>query len=402
MLLDTFEIDEQEINAEEIMRRIRENIRMRKEASVCQWENVKGLGQPEHIFISLKDLQYDLERINSSWNIQNNSYLISSHKRVTGKVLVKGRELVHGEVRRYVDPMILKQIEFNKNVAKTLNHAIKRIIELENSIDLLRTEIDEKIEKRMSLAGALERKDDINIGSLTMPPIQNTGVNYFAFERRFRGSREDIKQRQSVFLQYFSPSDNILDIGCGRGEFLESLKEHGVHAHGIDIDADMVNYCLSRGLDVEKIDAITYLERVEDNTLSGIFIDQVIEHLEPPYLVKLLRLCYKKLMYDGSIIAETVNPLSLYSFANFYIDMSHKKPVHPATLEFLLEYIGFRDVEIKFFSFIPDEDRLRKIDIEEMITNDREKQAKEIYNHNIDMLNNILYGPQDYAAIGKK
>lgn len=400
--MDTFEIDEQEINVEEIMRRIRENIRVRKEASVCQGKNVEGIGQPEHISTSLKDLQYDLERINSSWNVQSNSYLISSHKRVTGKVLVKGRELVHGEVRRYVDPMILKQMEFNKNVAETLNHAIRRIIELENSINLLRTEIDEKIEMRMLLADALERKtDDINIGSLTMSSIQNMGVNYFAFEGRFRGSREDIKQRQSVFLQYFSPSDNILDIGCGRGEFLELLKEHGVHAHGIDIDAGMVSYCLSRGLDVEKIDAITYLERVEDNTLSGIFIDQVIEHLEPPYLVKLLRLCYKKLMYGGNIIAETVNPLSLYSFANFYIDMGHKKPVHPATLEFLLEYIGFRDVEIKFFSFIPDENRLRKIDLEES-TNDREKKVKETHNHNIDMLNNILYGPQDYAAIGKK
>lgn len=400
--MDTSEIDEQEINVEEIMRRIRENIRMRKEESICQGKKVNGLGQPEHKSTSLKDLQYDLERVNSSSNIQNNNYLISSHKRVTGKVLVKCRELVHGEVRRYVDPMVFKQIEFNKNVAKTLNHAIRRIIELENSIDLLRTEIDEKIEGKMWLADAMEQKtDDMNVGSLTISSIQNTGVNYFAFEGRFRGSREDIKQRQSVFLQYFNPGDDILDIGCGRGEFLELLKENCVHAHGIDIDEGMVSYCLSRGLDVEKIDAITYLEKVEDNTLSGIFIDQVIEHLEPPYLVKLLRLCYKKLMYGGNIVAETVNPLSLYSFANFYIDMGHKKPVHPATLEFLFEYIGFRDVEIKFFSFIPDEKRLRKIDLEET-TNDREKQDKEIYNHNIDMLNNILYGPQDYAAIGKK
>ncbi len=71
-------------------------------------------------------------------------------------------------------------------------------------------------------------------------------TNYFLFEERFRGSREEIKQRQLAFLPYFENCSNVLDIGCGRGEFLEILHDHNIGGFGIDIDPDMVAYCTSR------------------------------------------------------------------------------------------------------------------------------------------------------------
>ena len=170
---------------------------------------------------------------------------------------------------------------------------------------------------------------------------------------------------------------------------------------GVDIDTDMVAFCRSRKLNVDQSDAIAYLEKVEDKSLDGIFIDQVAEHLEPENLFRLLALCYQKLKYGYYIVVETVNPLSFVSFVNFYIDLTHKKPLHPQTLEFLISTVGFRENEKKFFSPVSDESRLKKIpapsgsDVSERVNVD-------IYNNNIDMLNSVLFGALDYAVIGKK
>jgi O-antigen chain-terminating methyltransferase len=126
-----------------------------------------------------------------------------------------------------------------------------------------------------------------------------------------------------------------------------------------------------------------------------------VEHLEPEYLTKLLGLCYTKLNYGYFIILETVNPLSLFSFINFYIDMTHIKPLHPDTLKFLLTAVGFRDIEAQFFAPIADEVRLKRLESKNEAT-DEAKRNTEIYNQNTDILNNILFGPQDYAIMGKK
>jgi len=162
----------------------------------------------------------------------------------------------------------------------------------------------------------------------------------------------------------------------------------------------MVNFCISKGFDVEKKDAISYLEKMEDGSLDGIIMDQVIEHLDSNYLIKLLKLCYQKLNFGYYIVIETVNPLSLVSLSNFYIDMSHKRLIHPETLKFLANYANFREVETIFFSPIPDEMRLKKTNIEGIEGEFR--RLKEAYDQNIDKLNTILYGPQDYAIVAKK
>jgi O-antigen chain-terminating methyltransferase len=98
---------------------------------------------------------------------------------------------------------------------------------------------------------------------------------------------------------------------------------------------------------------------------------------------------------------ETVNPLSFVSFANFYVDMTHKRPIHPETLVYLMSVAGFREIEQKFLSPVSDEMRLKKLP---GISNLDEPARRnvEVYNHNIDVLNTVLFGAQDYAVIGKK
>jgi 2-polyprenyl-3-methyl-5-hydroxy-6-metoxy-1,4-benzoquinol methylase len=466
--MDTFdinnEINEEEINVEEIMAKIRENIRKRKGTGVFPEKNTGNLQQgplPEAP-LSESNFQRDLEYINSNWDIQNNNYFISSHRPVVGKFLVRGRDLVHGEIRRYVDPIVWKQTEFNGSTVRLLNDTAgkfsyynSRIEQLrsemgyrienlrpefenkveqlrpefenkveqlrpvfENKIEQLKSEIDssirtevksiissmdQDIENKAWLASILDGKleegyKDQKIGTSYSTDLD---INYFGFEEQFRGSREDIKQRQSNFMNYFTGCSNVLDIGCGRGEFLELSKEHSIGAKGVDIDDSMVEYCLSKGFSVVKDEAISYLEKLDDTSLDGIFIDQVVEHLEPDYLIKLLHLCFQKLKHGYYIFVETVNPLSLVSFANFYIDMTHKKPIHPETLKFLLISVGFRDLNIKFISPVSEEARLKKVSLNDGME-EWVKSYLDTYNDNIEKLNNILYGAQDYAVIGKK
>jgi O-antigen chain-terminating methyltransferase len=447
--LDTVEIRDEEIDVEEIMRKIKENIRARKQQGdlpECKLDEIcrQDDGEPYDVVPSnTKDIQKELDQIGSHWDIRNRNFAISSHRPVVGRVMVKGRQVVNGEICRYVDPIVARQIEFNSSVVNILNEMTRRTDELKISkedakdvisdvkpildgqIEALRDEterklndhlkeqldqvkavvdaMNEEVENRAWLAGLLEKRINssrANLAASNTAREDDQGINYFVFEERFRGSRIDIKQRQSAFLQFFEHCQAVLDIGCGRGEFLELMQEHGIGARGVDVDKDMVLYCKSKGFQVEDIDAISYLEGIEDKSLDGIFIDQVVEHLEPDYLIKMLSLCYQKLIYGGYILAETVNPLSFFSSVNFYIDMSHKKPIHPETLKFLLGSAGFREIETRFFSPVPDDIRLKKIDAEG--AGEKDQKRIEVYNHNIDMLNTILYGAQDYAAIGKK
>ena len=535
--MDTFEIRDEEIDVEEIMRKIRENIRMRREAGIypegeieeisptrasgsCHPDQIGDAGAGAGAIGLSPEARRDLDHINSTWDVENKSYFISSHRPVAGKFLIRGRELVHGEVRRYVDPAIWKQREFNASTTRLLNEVAKGLEEmggrlakieaalqearsetaqmrsdlrsdlsgfdasvneriaskvqdvrldigrelsrLDTSIDEriaskvqdvrseigrelsgLDTSIDEriaskvqdvksdigrelsgldsKIEERVrreanavisamdleiksmaSLASILEgRMKGFEDVPLSSDPPDYEGMNYFVFEEAFRGSRETIKERQAAFVRYFEGSKNVLDIGCGRGEFLELLRERGIGGRGIDLNEDMVDYCRSKGFDVERIDAIAYLEGLEEKSLDGVFLDQVVEHLRPDYMVKMLGLCYKKMKYGHHIVVETVNPLSFTSLANFYIDLTHVRPIHPETLRFLLGAVGFREVETRFFSPVPDEGRLSRFELEEEKRGQMGSFAA-IYDHNVDMITNILYGAQDYAIIGKK
>jgi 2-polyprenyl-3-methyl-5-hydroxy-6-metoxy-1,4-benzoquinol methylase len=432
-----FEIKDDEINVEEIMEKIRENIRRRKEAGFYppDPDPSGAYGTPAG---GDSGIARDLAYLSGNWNIQNNSYFISSHRPVAGKVLVKGRELVHGEVRRYVDPVIWKQAEFNQAAGRVLEGVTRQVAGIESLREEILSEVREQvrsevtalaaemkieitrevreqmqaailamdtdIENRAWLAKVLEGRALRSApGAVESPgsPSADAGVNYFAFEDHFRGSREDIRERQRAFVHYFEGCSNVLDIGCGRGEFLELMRDAGVGARGVDLDETMAEFCRSRGLEVELNDAVSYLEHLEDSSLDGVFIDQVVEHLEPAYLVRLLKLCYRKMKFGYYLVAETVNPLSFASFANFYIDMTHVRPVHPATLKFLFGAVGFREMEVPFSSPVPDEARLQRLPVDEGM-GEAEKQRAEIYNMNVDLLNGTLYGAQDYAVIGKK
>lgn len=247
------------------------------------------------------------------------------------------------------------------------------------------------------------RREGIDVEAITKLPQEQFNVNetinidYFLFEQRFRGSREEIKERQKIYLDYFKGKSNVLDFGCGRGEFVELLMENGKEAIGIDINDDMVAYCQDRGLPVELRDGFEYLNSLPEASLGGIFLGQVVEHLSPNRLIELLNVAREKLKPGAYLIAETVNPQCLTVFAqSFYMDLSHVRPVHPLTIHFLMETAGYRNLKFEYSSPVPTEVRipcLKGTDIAENL---------EEFNQGIIRLNDLLFGFQDYAIIGQR
>ncbi len=165
---------------------------------------------------------------------------------------------------------------------------------------------------------------------------------YLAFEDLFRGPEQMIRERQRVYVDLVAGTGPVLDLGCGRGEFLELLRDAGVDARGVDLDPGMVERCRQKGLEnVVQGDLLDVLRRTPKRSLGCVFSAQVVEHLGPRKLERLLRLSRSRLRPGGVLVAETVNPHSARALKAFWVDPTHKHPLFPETLLALSELAGF-------------------------------------------------------------
>ncbi len=238
---------------------------------------------------------------------------------------------------------------------------------------------------------------DIRVTDLEKPEDSvNDYMDYAAFENQFRGSQEEIRSRIRRYLTYFSAGDKVLDLGCGRGEWLELLKSIGAEPVGVDLNENTVSLCRRKGLSVVQDDLFDYLERQEDSSLDGITAIQVVEHLTPVQLLRLTQLCYRKLKFGGHIIFETQNPAVVYTMTNYFlVDPTHIRPVHPTWAKYVLENTGFSDVRLDYpeYAWVTD-GSIPPLDISGSDT--------AVFNQQISYLNNLLYGSTDYAIIAVK
>jgi len=171
---------------------------------------------------------------------------------------------------------------------------------------------------------------------------------YRAFEDRYRGSRELIKQRLRAYEPFFAPLRTLqdppaaLDLGCGRGEWLELLGEQGFRAHGVDLDDGMLAACRERGLDVELGDAVACLRALPDHSLAVVSAFHLVEHIPFELLQTLVAEARRVLLPGGLLIMETPNPENLVVGASsFYLDPTHLRPIPPQLLAFVTEFGGF-------------------------------------------------------------
>ena len=181
------------------------------------------------------------------------------------------------------------------------------------------------------------------------PPPTHTApaFDYGKFAEKFRGPEEYVREAHRFYVPYFAGREQVLDIGCGRGEFLELMRDAGVPARGIDLDPESIATCRAKGLDAVEVDLYTYLDALPDAALDGIFCAQVVEHLPPERLPELIRLCAAKLRRGAVLAIETPNPECLAIFnSHFYLDPTHTRPIPHPLLTFYMQEYGFGLLEV--------------------------------------------------------
>jgi len=264
---------------------------------------------------------------------------------------------------------------------------------MQRAIQTLKRELEQ--DSRQSAVGSRQSAVDSR-QSVAAAPASLDSYKYVGFEDRFRGSQREIRMRVAAYVPLFEGATDVLDVGCGRGEFLQLLREKGISARGIDLNDEMAAVCRERGLDATAGDVLSYLLAQPDGSLGGLFAAQVVEHLEPEYLMGFLSAAYHKLRPGSKIVLETINPACWYAFFSSYIrDITHVRPLHPDTLQYLVSASGFQKTHVRYSAPFPDHLKLQMMpessDIADLVLNENAKK-----------LNDLLFTYLDYAAIGER
>jgi O-antigen chain-terminating methyltransferase len=243
----------------------------------------------------------------------------------------------------YRDSLHAMHTEFTAGMAKSaLDIQQKMWVDLERIRleyeRLIHSEL-RTIRQRAEITGATEARPAPSPTPAAAPvPLP---FDYGRFAERFRGTEEYVKSGQRFYLPHFVGRRKVLDIGCGRGEFLEMMRDAEVPATGIDLSEESVATCRHKGLGAEVADLFEYLAALPEGALDGIFCSQVVEHLPPERLPEMIKLCARSLSRNGAIAIETPNPECLAIFAtHFYLDPTHTRPVPHPLLAFYLEEFG--------------------------------------------------------------
>jgi SAM-dependent methyltransferase len=322
-----------------------------------------------------------------------------------GAVLHPVKRVLRKLMRWYVEPFAADQRAFNDAALKLVDHLFVEVdlllVELERVTGELAERRDDarradELDQRLTRLERSGRSDGAPT-TVARQPKAEALEDYFAFEVRMRPTA-DVRERQSVYVDDFRGADPVLDVGCGRGEFLGLLRDAGIAARGVDGDADMVAFARGEGHDVEHADALDYLEGLEDGSFGGIFAGQVVEHLPPRQLVGLLDLARRKLRPGGLFVAETINPLSPIALRHYFADLTHAQPLVPETLELLVRQAGFSEVETRYLNEPAESERLRAV---ELPSEPEFDGARTTLAANVERVNRILFGPLDYAILAR-
>jgi SAM-dependent methyltransferase len=273
---------------------------------------------------------------------------------------------------------------------ESMGHTVEGLLALRDRIEAVSEEV------RAVRAGLEQAAPSPEVARTTAKAAADS--SYTAFENRFRGSREEIRGRQAGDAALFRDLAPVVDLGCGRGEFLEILKTAGIESWGVEGNANAVRECREKGLDVVPGDLVNILQEQEEGSLGGLFAAQVAEHLPPAELGKLLAEAHRTLRVGGLLVVETPNPASALSFHDVFIrDLTHERPLHPETLRFLAAAAGFTDVRIEMRNPVPEDVRLRLLPGAGL-----PPPVIQVLNENVARLNTLLFAPLDYALIARR
>ena len=323
----------------------------------------------------------------------------------------------------------LDQIRFPEtaqNINEQLNHLLSLQIQyfqqitpwMDAKIQELRTEENHNVtfhvgtllsqinEIQMQIA-SVERQVKLGASTVAPPvagataPLQGSekDFRYHAFEQIFRQPSGGLKESLRRYLPIFAEApEPVLDLGCGRGEFLQLMKESGKNAYGVDFNQYEVERLNASGLKATAGDIQEHLIQLENESIGGVFTAQVVEHLHPDSVYRILSELYRTMKADAPVVIETVNPLSVFAYHHlFFKDPTHVFPVHPDALVFMLRYTGFRDVRTHWITPVPAQQKLP-----EPRKEDFSPAAYEYMKMITGRLNQLLYDSMEYFVVGIK
>src|SRR5919109_1189914 len=361
----------------------------------------------------------------------------SSHRKVVGEVITYAKKFLH----QLLTPVLERQSAYNAVNARLMSYVCDRVERMEgqvaSALDALRAEETTSLEAlRETVIGQLETLRQQQAGALQalqaevasqnrerraqerhlalvleetrkylsapvtserLSPLADTARHtldafFAAFDERFRGRREEVKLRLRVYLPMLreakvkSDASPVVDLGCGRGEWLELLQEEGLRASGVDQNHILVEECLRAGLDVVEGDLLTHLCSLPEQSLGAVTAFHIMEHLPFDTLLKLFDETVRVLRPGGVAIFESPNPQNvLVSTLEFYIDPTHHNPLPGALVKFVAEVKGLERVELLPLHPFPEAHRVPEVDLE---------VARRF--------NDLFYGARDYAVIGWK
>ena len=284
----------------------------------------------------------------------------------------------------------LSQREQIDLTAKNLKRELDHVFQKQQQVS---TELVLQGERLANLLSAARKRlpgpfDETQLQAFAKEEAHTLDAFYASFDEQFRGSREEIKKRLQIYLPIIkqrgigSAAMPVLDVGCGRGEWLELLSDEHLQASGVDSNRILVEWCRNRGLEVAEEDLVSYLHGLADASLGAVSGFHIIEHLPIETLVEFLNQTVRVLKPGGAVIFETPNPQNvLVGSCNFYFDPTHRNPLPSQVTKFLLESRGFVGVEV--LNLNPSDDT----PVEE-----NSELARRF--------NQYFYGPMDYAVVG--
>jgi O-antigen chain-terminating methyltransferase len=349
-------------------------------------------------------LRADLERLslNLEWltDLQANALELEQVKRGVGELAGQLQALARQLESELNQLKWLADAKANRGEVCVMQDQIQQdLLPMRQQLrDYRRSLVDQERRLGWLLAEVRQRQtaplDTVQRATLAEADDHRLDALYVSFEDQFRGTRSEIQQRLAGYLPCLrqagvgGPADPILDLGCGRGEWLELLVQQGFLASGVDLNQAMITECQERGLMVEAADALAGLRARPDASLGAITGFQIIEHLPLDTLVRLVDEALRVVRPGGLLILETPNPENLMvSGYNFHFDPTHRRPLPPPLTQFLLEGRGWTPVEVVRLNAYPDDLRFT------------------VDNSNLQIaswLNQVFCGPQDYAVIGHK
>lgn len=314
------------------------------------------------------------------------------------------------EVGRYIDARdneVLKKVDYE--VARLDDEKNSAILAVQQDLTTLAQDYRDRIAALDTMMRGLEGIVN-NYSKYTnpLPPRAAESsegptvpdTSYLLLENRYRGGELEIERRLSVYPPIFQGAKGpVLEIGSGRGELQRLLKSAGVNSYGVDLDSVMVNVANEQGCQTMCGDGIAHLRSLADGSLGGLVAVQVVEHLTRTQLRELCELAKSKVRSGAKIIFETINPQSVLALSsNYFRDPTHIWPMHPDTLGYIATLAGLKIAETRYLSPVSPNHLLKEIPIDSSNTGPVNDAIQRI-NANVQQLNRLLYGFQDYALV---